>query len=252
MRASVAVINMAVGAVYVSLGCLILLDLKQGWHLFGFSRFGAGLAAVAFTCGVHHFVHGQHVAFHGHDAGALDLLSVLVGLPVGLTWLFLRLEALAGGRGERMIIGTPGWLLAVPTVAGMYLTALAAAAIALVRQPVEVDPAVLPHVALVGIYLTIGWMLMRTQLLFHRQYSGWSLSGCCLAGIFLTCSVMHAVLVLYSLAGRAVVDVHGFWVSVSGVPAGLYFLSVVRGLVRAEVSDWNVETEEDLGVGRAA
>ncbi len=245
MRASVAVINLVVGAVYGSLGMLIVVDLKLGWHLFGFSRFGGGLAAVAFTCGAHHLVQGQHVAFEGHDPGALDLVSVLVGLPFGLTWLWLRLEALAGGVGDRIIRGNPGWLLAMPTVAAVYVTALVAAAIVVLQGPVGFPAALVVQVLLVLVYARIGSMLLRTQLVLRSESGGWSLSGCTMSALFLTCSVMHAVLVLYGVDGRQVTDAHELVVAFLGVPAGLYFLSVVRNLVREEISDWNVVVDAD-------
>ena len=252
MRASVATINMVVGSVYVALGVLIVVDLKLGWHLFGFSRFGGGLAAVAFTCGAHHLAHGQHVAFEGHDAGALDLVSVLVGLPFGLTWLLLRLEALAGGVGDRIILGNPRWLLAMPTAAAVYITALVSAGVIVGRGPLAIPLALTPHLLLVVIYARISWMLLRTQLLFHTESAGWSLSGCAMAGIFFTCSVMHAVLVLYGVAGRDVLDGHEFLIAVLGVPAGLYFLSVVRNLVKDEISDWNVVPEREPNASQPA
>lgn len=245
MSASVATINIVVGLVYVALGVLIVVDLKLGWHLFGFSRFGGGLAAVAFTCGAHHLAHGHHVAFEGHYGGALDLVSVVVGLPFGLTWLWLRLEAFAGGVGDRIIRGSPWWVLALPTLAAVYITALAAAGIVVARGPVEFSIALVPHVLLTSIYLRIGWMLLRTQLLFHSESGGWSLSGCTMSALFFTCSVMHAVLVLYGVAGRRVLDGHEFLIAVLGVPAGLYFLSVVRNLVREEISDWNVVPDRE-------
>ena len=252
MRTAVATSNIVLGTAYLGVGFLILLDLKQGWHVFGFSRFGAGLAAVAFTCGAHHFVHGEHVAFRGQDAGRVDLLTVLVGLPFAATWLWLRLEALTGRPGERFIPGTPPWVLALPNLAGVYVTVLVVAGFHVVHRSATFQVALLPHVALVGVYLTIGWLLLRTQFVFHRESGGWSLSGCSFCGIFFTCAVMHAAIVLSGIGGREVVDVHGFLIALLGVPAGIYFLRVVRELVRAEASDWNVEAEEELSARRAA
>lgn len=247
-----ATINIVVGAVYLALGVLIVVDLNRGWHLFGFSRFGGGLAAVAFTCGAHHLAHGQHVAFEGHDAGALDLASVAVGLPFGLTWLWLRLEALAGGVGDRIVRGSPGWVLALPTAAAVYLTALVAAGIVVARGPLGLPLASVPQLLLVLVYARIGWMLLRTQLLFHTESGGWSLSGCTMAAIFFTCAVMHGVLLLYGVAGRQVLDGHESVIALLGVPAGLYFLSVVRNLVREEISDWNVVPDREHDASQSA
>ncbi len=42
------------------------------------------------------------------------------------------------------------------------------------------------------------------------------------------------------------VDVHEFSVTLLGVCAGVYFLSVVRGLVREKRSDWNVVLDQPI------
>ena len=74
----------------------------------GFSHFGAAWIAMAFTCGPHHWVHGVHLGFEGRAAGVLDFVAVLVGVPAGVIWFLLRVEAFRGGRGDRFIRGTPG------------------------------------------------------------------------------------------------------------------------------------------------
>jgi hypothetical protein len=82
--------------------------MRRDWRSFGFSHFGAAWIAMAFTCGPHHLAHGIHVGLEGRPGGPLDLLAVVVGLPVGVGWLSLRLEAFFGGRGDRFILGEPG------------------------------------------------------------------------------------------------------------------------------------------------
>ena len=95
----------------------------------GFSHFGAAWIAMAFTCGPHHFVHGIHLLFEGRTGGILDLIAVAIGVPAGVIWFLLRVEAFFGGRGDRFIEGSPGWVLAIPTLFGIYVTALIAGAI---------------------------------------------------------------------------------------------------------------------------
>src|SRR6266481_6314344 len=110
MRMSVAIVNLILGSVYTSYGIMTIVDLKRGWKTMGFSHFGAAWIAMAFTCGPHHFEHGVHVALYGRRGGALDLIAVLVGLPAGVAWFLLRVEALFGGRGDRFVPGSPRWV----------------------------------------------------------------------------------------------------------------------------------------------
>jgi len=117
MTAAVAVVNLVLGMAYTCYGVLTAVEMKRDWRTLGFSHFGAAWILMAFTCGPHHLAHGVHVGLEGRDGGVLDLLSVVVGLPVGVLWLYLRIEAFAGGRGDRFVPGTPLWLSAVPTVA---------------------------------------------------------------------------------------------------------------------------------------
>jgi hypothetical protein len=239
MRALVAVVNLVLGTAYTGYGVMTAVELKREWRALGFSRFGVAWIFMAFTCGPHHLVHGVHVGLEGHTGGYLDLFSVVVGLPMGVLWLALRIEAFAGGRGDRFIAGTPPWLRAMPTVAAVYLTVLIAASL---RQPLgdgELGAMVWINGALVAIYMAIGWFLLRTQLRNHEPMAGWSLSGISLTAVFPTCALMHAVWAVYALGGTYDTDVHLLVVDWLAVPAGLYFLWVVRGLYRDSLHDWN-------------
>ncbi|MEO7803907.1 MAG: hypothetical protein ABIS18_05770 [Actinomycetota bacterium] len=245
MSAAGAIINIAVGIVYVVIGTLVLIDLKRGWRTMGYSHFGVGFIALAFTCGPHHLAHGLHIA-EGRPGAALDLISVLVGLPAAASFSLLRIEAFRGGRGDRFISGTPGWLLALPTLAGIYLTAIGFAAFQGAKGKLQFSPLIIPNILLVGIYATIGYFLLRTQITNRRSTGGWSLSGLSLAGLFPTCAVMHATYAFYSITGRYQFDVHGFAIDWVSVPAGLYFLWAVRALYRESLTDWNRVPAEHL------
>ncbi|HKN39363.1 MAG TPA: hypothetical protein VJ456_09665, partial [Acidimicrobiia bacterium] len=177
MILAVALVNIALGVAYTSYGIITALEMKNDWRSFGFSHFGAAWIAMAFTCGPHHFDHGLHVLADG-KAGPLDLLGVLVGLPAGVIWLTLRVEAFLGGRGDRFILGTPRWLRALPAVAVAYLGAVVSASlVVLVRQPVRTEWALLSNAALVVIYCAIGLFILRTQLRRRPGMGGWSVSG---------------------------------------------------------------------------
>jgi hypothetical protein len=239
---TVAVLNLILGLVYTQYGTMTLIEMKRGWRRFGYSHFGAAWVAMAFTCGPHHIVHGVHGLFEGRHGGMLDLIAVVVGLPFGVTWFLLRIEAFRGGSGDRFVSGTPRWVTALPVLSVVYLVTLAASAGA--SAPFALDRAWItaPNFLLVGIYSTIGYYLARTQLANRRPLGGWSISGLSLAFIFPTCAAMHGIFAMYVLTGRYGFDVHGFSIDWFAVPAGMYFLWVVQRLYRDQLSDWNSNT----------
>ena len=239
MTLTLGLLNIGLGLVYTQYGTMTVWEMVRNRRTMGFSHFGAAWVAMAFTCGPHHLVHGAHLAFGGRGGGILDLIAVCVGLPAGVTWFYLRVEAFTGGKGDRFIPGTPFWILALPTVLGMYLTALVAATIA--HGPVTMlDPwGVIPQFLLVGLYAAIGYYLARTQVANHRPLGGWSLSGLALAIVFPTCALMHGVFAYYSLTGQYAIDAHARVIDVIAVPAAVYFLWVVNRLYRGAYHDWN-------------
>jgi hypothetical protein len=238
--ALVAISNIVLGVAYTGYGMMTVIEMKRDWRTFGFSHFGAAWICMAFTCGPHHLDHGLHVAVDGRLGGPLDLLAVAVGLPVGVLWLGLRVEAFLGGRGDRFVPGDPRWLRAAPAASGIYLGVIGAAC-ALVLAGHRVTPgfAVWANVILVGLYMAVGWFVLRTQLANRPSMGGWSVSGLSLSVIFPTCALMHAVWATYAVAGRYQQDGHGLVIDWLSVPAGLYFLAVVRGLYRESLRDWN-------------
>jgi hypothetical protein len=247
MRASLAVFNLALGTAYTGYGVLTAIELRRGWRTMGFSHFAAAWIAMAFTCGPHHLAHGIHLAFTGRQPGTLDLVAVVVGLPFGVIWLLLRIEAFSGrGSGDRLISGTPWWVKAFPTMAGVYVTALVAGSLqTLGGRHLSLSPLLAPNVLLFGLYMTIGYFLFRTQLHNRGPLSGWSVSGGSLAVVFPTCAIMHAVFILYAVTGLYGLDSHGLAIDWLSVPAAAYFLWVVRGLHRDSIQDWNRATNDE-------
>lgn len=240
MRLTVAGLNLFLGVAYCGIGLITAIEMRRDWPAFGFSHFGAAWIAIAFTCGPHHLIHGLHTVLAGRQGGSLDLLSVVVGLPVGVVWLFLRVEAFFGRRGDRFIVGKPSWLRAAPFVAGLYLAVLGGLSIFVaMRDGVRFQSSIIANLLLIGVYTTIGWMVLRTQLSNHPRIGGWSVSGLCLAAIFPTCALMHGVWALYALTGTYHQDVHGLVIDWLSIPAGAYFLWVVRRLYREPLRDWS-------------
>jgi hypothetical protein len=239
MTTTVAVLNMVLGLVYCQYGTMTLIDMRRQWRTMGFSHFGAAWIAIAFTCGPHHFVHGLHLLVGHGSAGPLDLVAVVIGFPAGVIWFALRVEAFAGGAGDRFIKGTPVWILALPALASAYAATIVTVVVDGGHFRGDQLVAVAPNLLLVAIYATIGYYLARTQLANRRPLGGWSVSGLALAVIFPTCAMMHAVYAYYAVSGRyqaasptTVID----WLA---VPAGMYFLWVVQSLYRGAYQDWN-------------
>jgi hypothetical protein len=243
----VALANLVLGVAYCGYGVMTAIEMRRDWATFGFSHFGAAWIAMAFTCGPHHLAHGIHLAFEGRAGGPVDLLAVVIGLPVGVWWLYLRVEAFFGGRGDRFVPATPSWLRAAAVAAAVYGVVMTNAIYRIATGDV-VGFALSSSGLLVIIYCAIGWFVLRTQLANRERMGGWSVSGLCLSAIFPTCALMHAVFAAYMVGGTYHADIHSSVIDWLSVPAGLYFLAVVRGLYRDAIQDWNagpdaVETE---------
>lgn len=243
MSAAVGGLNLVLGVVYTSYGVMTLVDMKRGWRARGFSHFGAAWVFMAFTCGPHHLLHGAHLAFGGRDGGLLDLVAVLVGFPAGVAWFLLRVEAMGGGRGDRFVAGTPAWVEALPTLAGVYVAWLMASALGVAGGAAMSPERVVPNLLLIVLYGAIGAVLLRTQLANRAVRGGWSLSGLSLTVVFPTCGLMHGAYALYTASGRYDADWHGLWIDWLSVPAALYFLWVVSRLAHGALRDWNAADE---------
>lgn len=239
MSYAVGALNFCVGIVYLSVGAITVIEMRRNWDRMGFSHFGAAWIVMLFTCGPHYFVHGEHMLFRGQPGGVLDLVAVAVALPTGLAWFLLRLEAFRGGRGDRFIRGTPGWLAAMPVVVGVYAGAMVVLISSLHGAQVSKLPHVISSGILVATYLVIGYFLARTQLANRRPLGGWSLSGLALTAAFVGCATMHGVFAAYTVTGLYPVEWHTGVVDWLAAPAALYFLWVVQALYRGTFRDWN-------------
>ena len=239
MIAAVATLNIVLGLVYFQYGTMTALELRRNWREMGLSRFGIAWILMAFTCGPHHFVHGIHVVLEGRTAGGLDLIATVIAFPAGVVWFLLRVEAFRGGRGDRFVAGSPLWVLALPTLLAVYVTAVVMTIAARGSLGTDAFAMALANMLLVVIYGFVGFYVARTQIHNRRPLGGWSLSGLSLAAIFPTCAAMHGVFAFYALSGVYATDTHHLVVDWLSVPAGLYFLHVVRSLYRGSATDWN-------------
>ncbi|MBV8980589.1 MAG: hypothetical protein JO086_06790 [Acidimicrobiia bacterium] len=247
MNTAVALTNIVLGIAYCGYGLMTMVEMNRDWDVLGFSHFGAAWIFMAFTCGPHHLFHGSHVALEGRVGGWLDLVAVVVGLPAGVIWLALRVEAFVGGRGDRFIPGSPRWVKILPVIGVVYTVALATAGVYVVVSHggiADTESVTFANAALVGLYLAIAYFVGRTQIRNHGTSQGWSVSGLSLTIVFVTCALMHGVWGVYSLTGQYGHDVHGLVIDWLSVPAACYFLWVVRGLYKDSLRDWNTRATE--------
>lgn len=238
MTMASGVLNLVLGTIYFCYGLMTIVDLRRGWATRGFSHFGFAWIAMAFTCGPHHLDHAAHTLLTDRPGGGLDVLAVVIGLPAGVVWFLLRVEAMMGGRGDRFVRGTPTWMIALPVAGAIYTTWLFMAMATITRGD-TFDVRILPNLLLLGLYGAIGFVLATTQLRNHKVTGGWSLSGSALAGVMLTCAYMHTVYAAYGQTGYYDMDWHGLVIDTLSVPAAGYFLWVVLALHRGTIRDWN-------------
>lgn len=238
MRAALAAASLGLGAVYVGFGVIIAADLLRERRAGAVSHFGRAILAIAWTCGPHHLEHGAHLAAAGRPAGPVELLTVAAGLPTGLVWLYLRLEAMSGGRGDRFVAGTPTWLRLGPPALVAYSAVVAAGLGAVVRPGATLVPELAANLWLAGLYWAIAWYILRGQVAYRRATGGWSLSGLTLMGIFASCAYMHLAWLAYAARGTYDLDTHGLVIDWLGVPAALYFLWVVREMFLGGADRW--------------
>jgi hypothetical protein len=229
--------NLLIGLAYTGLGFLAVDEMRKLRASRGVSIFGLAWTAMAFTCGPHHLAHAVH-AQEGEHATSWELIAVLLSLAPGFIFVALRLEALRGGSGDRLIHGTPWWVRVIPIFSG--------AAVGIIVFGASLQRPNFAHLtftaaltlplsaALIVLYGQVGWYLARTQIRRRREIGGWSLSGLMLTLVFPTCALTHAA---YALAGAN--DVHTFVIDLLAVPAAIWFLAVVRGIYLEHVDDWN-------------
>jgi hypothetical protein len=234
MNTAFAAVSMGLGSAYLALACIAVVEVARARRTRGVSRFGLAYVGMAMSCGPHHILHGTE-ALQGFNASWPMVASVLVGVPAGVIFVGLRVEAMLGGRGDRHIQGTPGLLMlgavAFCFAAGVLVTA-AAATFGASHRPSLL--AVAPNLFVTVTYSIVGVLLLRTQARRRVALEGWSLSGLSLGAIFPSCALMHLV---YALSARG--DLTICPVDLFGVPASAYFLWVVHRLYKLSVIDWN-------------
>lgn len=247
MSGAVAGVNIALGIGYMLLAVLVAVELQRQWKEPGVWRFGAALAAIAFTCGPHHLAHGMHVGFEHEVAGRLDLVSVLVGIPPAAVFVWLRLEALTGRRGDRVIAGNPGWIQVMPIAAGAYFAVVVIMGIGMLRRAEGLSLEGLLNLAAAVVFGWVTAVFLRTQRRNHAVTGEWSLSGLALVGLFGTCTVMHTAVAMQVTAQVRSLDIHLVTIDGLGVLAAMWFLGIVRAMTRDAPQDWEAGAAATAG-----
>lgn len=228
------ILALLTGLAYTGLGLITGYELARHSGRRGFSHFGAAFTVMAMTCGPHHLVHTVHLLFEGERATPELTVALALGAIPGVTFILLRIEAMAGGRGDRFIRGNPVALLAAPWIVTFVSGGLLIEA---------ADRAIAEHASLLGVlpnlvlfvnYVVVGVLVRRTQIARRPLLGGWSLSGVAMAGVFPTCGVSHLA------AGLTVPpDLHMLLFDLPGVPASIFFLWVVSRIHAHSLADWN-------------
>jgi hypothetical protein len=184
------------------------------------------------------------------------LAATLIGLPAGLTFVFLRFETMWGGQGERMVAASPdraamlaggftlvAGLLAAGVFADHNAEALwqavcrsvgLAAGTASVQTGIDfTSVSFLANLFVTVTYGMVGWYLADCQVRRYLANGVWSLSGAALAGVFFTCAQMH--LIDATARGEGLM----LFFDLIGIPASIYFLWVVKMVHNDSVMDWN-------------
>ena len=227
------ILALVTGLAYTALGAVTAYELVRH-RARGFSHFGVAFLVMAATCGPHHLAHAYRHLIAGEAAHGPHVAALTLGLAPAVTFIALRVEALFGGRGDRLLVRTPWWLQGLPVL-------MAAAAGATLWEGLRhanahgVDlRALIPNLFLFANYSLVGLFTARTQIARRPLLGGWSLSGVAMSGVFFTCAGSHLLAGMMTHA-----DAWSIALDNVGVPASFYFLWAVHRIHSGSLRDWN-------------
>lgn len=256
MSLVIGVSNLAIGLAYAGLGLLSVWEAISLHRYRGWSRFGLGFSLMAASCGPHHLTHGWDVLM-GESVSWPMLLATLIGLPAGLIFIWLRVEAMWGGQGDRWVAASAdrsavllvgvmtmvagwfaAWSFAQPAADFSYQFLCTSAGLvkdaASVGSGIDLAPfAFVANVFVTATYGMVAWCLADYQVRRRFAEGAWSLSGVALTGVFFTCAQMHLIDATAHGSGLMLVF------DLIGIPASVYFLWVVKQVHHDAVMDWN-------------
>lgn len=234
MTVLTGVLALLTGLAYTGLGLLAAVELFRHRRRRGFSHFGFALLGMGFTCGPHHLLHAGRQLLAGEGTHGPLTAALALGVLPGVAFVGLRIEAAFGGRGDRLVSGSPLWVAALPL---FLAAALGAAMWEGLRHAAVMGTdlrALIPNVLLFASYTLVGLIAARAQVARRPVLGGWSVSGVAMAGVFLTCAPAHLMAGLLTVA-----DSRTLLFDDIGVPAAFYFLWAVYRLHRDSARDWN-------------
>jgi hypothetical protein len=223
MSSLAGTVDIVSGVVYLLLGCNALVESVGPARPGASRRFGLALTLLAFAGGTPALLGGIGLVTGGGNSSAPHLAATSLGLLPATVFCWLRYEAYLGRAGERIIHGNPSWVPLLPAAFAFGSGAILVMAW-VGRGPVTLLSA--PDAAVAGMFLPIGWFLLRAQQIRHGMAGGWSLSGLAATMIFPTWAVTHATQILGGEVSRTVRIID--WVAVA---AAMWFLIECRRLV---------------------
>ena len=247
MRGLIIAVELATGFAYTGLGVLSAFEMMRQRSTLGRSQFGLSFMFMAFTCGPHHLAMALATFGSHRQPTGPELLALVIGMIPGVIFVALRVEALLGGPGDRALWFSAAFLPATTALIGVVGGGVV---VTMYRGASQIDrPLLLVNAVLGTSYLMVGWYIIATQLRRFGAPDYWSLSGVSLGLIFPTCALGHAVHVLavthHATAGwpRTLIVA----IDIVGLPASIWFLTVVRRLYHEALSDWNRRPLVGLG-----
>ena len=109
------ILALVTGLAYTALGAVTAYELIRH-RARGFSHFGLAFLVMAATCGPHHLAHAYRHLIAGEAAHGPHVAALTLGLAPAVIFIALRVEALFGGRGDRLLVRTPWWLQGLPVL----------------------------------------------------------------------------------------------------------------------------------------
>lgn len=221
--------NLGTGVAYIlGVGVLSAVLARRAWHADReLAWVFAGLVLMASSCGPHHNHLGEHFLRGELKPTTPDLVAIVVAFPFGAAWLYWQFNTVTGrARGDWLVPADATWPVALLGALCIYV--VGAVAVAVGGANAATGQATV-QLALLALYVVVGYLLWTGQFRRRRIEGHWSGKGLAIACIFPTCGVAHATYGLALADGRYPSDWHPTGTVVFdawGVAVALFFIAV--------------------------